>query len=501
MPTQPNPSGPSVRSSRASVPPSLWVALLLTAVLVALSGRYGPHRDELYFVQAGENLSLGYPDQGVLTPLVARVMGEIAPGSLVALRVPAAVAVGAIVLLAGLLARELGGGRRAELIAAACTATGVVFLQTGHTLGTTTFDLLVWTAVTWLVVRALRSGEDRLWPVAGLVLGIGLLNKPLPAFLAAGLLAGVLIAGPRELLRNRWVWAGAGIAVVLWLPWLIWQADHGWPQLEVSAAIADGGSVSSQPRWAFLPFQLLLVGPVLAPVWIAGLVRLFRDPELGAYRFLAWTWVALAVLFVATGGKPYYLAGLLPLLVASGAVAVDRRLERGRGRARRAAFVTATVASAVIGGAIGLPLLPVDRLDPVIAANPDVAETVGWPAVAKTVARVADELPDGDRAVIFTLNYGQAGAIDRYGPGLGLPRAFSGHNGYADWGMPAARRGPVVVVGFSDRGDLDRHFEDCAVRARIDTGIDNEENGTPVWSCSAPRRPWAQLWPRLRRLG
>lgn len=481
--------------------PSLWVALLFTTVLVAFSGRYGPHRDELYFVQAGENLAPGYPDQGVLTPLVARIMGEIAPGSLTALRLPAAVAVGVIVLLAGLLARELGGGRRAELIAAACTATGVVFLQTGHTLGTTTFDLLVWTAVTWLVVRALRSGEDRLWPVAGLVLGIGLLNKPLPAFLAAGLLAGVLIAGPRELLRNRWVWAGAAIAVVLWLPWLIWQADHGWPQLEVSAAIAGGGSTSSQPRWAFLPFQLLLVGPVLAPVWIVGLVRLVRDPDLRAYRFLAWTWVALAALFLATGGKPYYLGGLLPLLVASGAVAVDRALERGRGPVRRAALAAAIVASAVVGGAIGLPLLPVDRLGPVIAANPDVAETIGWPAVAKTVARVAEQLPDGEQAVILTRNYGQAGAVDRYGPGLGLPSAFSGHNGYGDWGVPAGRRGPVVVVGFSDRGELDRHFEGCAIRARIETGIDNEEDGTAVWSCSAPRRPWAQLWPRLRRFG
>lgn len=160
----------------------------------------------------------------------------------------------------------MGGG--AELIAALCTATGVVFLQTGHTLGTTTFDLLAWTAVTWLAVRAIRTGEDRLWPVAGVVLGIGLLNKPLPAFLAAALLAGVLVAGPRELLRNRRVWVEAAAAVALWLPWLVWQAGNGWPSAEISARIAEGSSTSSQPRWAFLPFQLLLVGPLLAPVWV-----------------------------------------------------------------------------------------------------------------------------------------------------------------------------------------------------------------------------------------
>jgi hypothetical protein len=506
MPRQPGPSAGVSRGSRSSarlliaaVPRALWVALVLTTVLVALSGRYGPHRDELYFVQAGENLAWAYPDQGVLTPLVARAMEGLAPGSLVALRLPAALAVGAIVVLAGLLACELGGGGRAELIAAACTATGVVFLQTGHTLGTTTFDLLVWTAVTWLAVRALRTERDRLWLVAGLVLGVGLLNKPLPAFLAAGLLAGVVIAGPRHLLRNRWVWAGAG---VLWLPWLIWQADNGWPQLEVSAAIAGGGSASSQPRWALLPFQALLVGPVLAPVWIAGLVRLLGDPELRAYRFLGWTWVVLAVLFMATGGKPYYLAGLLALLLAAGAVTVDRWLDRCRARAKRLALAGAVAASAAICGAIGLPLLAVDRLEPVIAANPDVGETIGWPALADTVAGVRDRLAGGERAVLFTRNYGQAGALDRYGPDLGLPRAPSAATTATPTaGVPPGSRGPVIVVGFRRRGDLERHFAGCTVRARIATGIDNEENGTPVWSCAGPRKPWAELWPRLRRYG
>jgi len=238
--------------------PGWVVALALTAVLVAVSGRYGYHRDELYFVEAGKHLALGYPDQGLLTPLVAAAMEALASGSLTALRVPSALAVGAIVGLSALLARELGGGRRAELIAALCTATGVLFLQAGHTLSTTTFDLLVWTALSWVCVRAVRTGDDRLWLVGGAVLGLGLLNKPLPAFLAAGLLAGVAIAGPRRLLSNRWVWAGAAVAVAGWLPWLVWQTGHGWPQLEVSASIAEGGSASSQPRWALLPFQMLL---------------------------------------------------------------------------------------------------------------------------------------------------------------------------------------------------------------------------------------------------
>src|SRR3954452_20106169 len=232
-------------------------------------------------------------------------MSSIAGDSLTVLRLPSALAAGATVLLTGLQARDLGGSRRAAAIASACAAVAVIVLFTGHLLSTSTFDLLCWTALTWLVVRALVTGDERLWLAAGVVLGIGLLNKPLPAFLVAALAVAVAWVGPRRLLRSRYVWAGGAIALVLWSPWLIWQAAHGWPQIDVSRSIASGGSKSSQPWWAIVPFQFLLVSPVLAPVWIAGLVRLARAPEMREFRFFAVAWVLLAVVFMATGGKPY----------------------------------------------------------------------------------------------------------------------------------------------------------------------------------------------------
>jgi 4-amino-4-deoxy-L-arabinose transferase-like glycosyltransferase len=398
----------------------------VAAVLVAFAGRYGYHRDELYFLTAGDHLAWGYADQGPLTPLLARAMEELASGSLTLLRVPSALMAAAIVLLTGLLARELGGSRRAEALAAGCVAVGVVFLSAGHLLSTTTFDLFAWTLVTYLVVRAVRRGDDRLFLAAGAVLGLGLLNKPLPAFLALGLAIGVALAGPRRLLRSPWVWAGAALALVLWAPWLIWQTDHGWPQVDVSREIAAGGSTSSEPRWAVVPFQLLLVSPFLAPVWVAGLVRLFRAPDLRDVRFLAWAWVALAVVFIATGGKPYYLAGLFPVLLAAGGIAVDRWLERGARRLRRAALVAAFTLSVVIGAPIGLPILPVEDTEPVLEANDDVGNTIGWPGFVEQVAAVRDGFPGGEQAVILTRNYGQAGAIDRYGGEHGLPRITSG---------------------------------------------------------------------------
>lgn len=481
--------------------PTLTIAGAVVLALLIGSTGYGPHRDELYFLAAGDNLALGYPDQGPLTPAIAALADAVAPGSLLALRLLPALMIGAIVILTALIARELGGTRRAELIAAASVAVGSVFLITGHLLSTTTFDLLAWTLVTWLAVRAIRTGQDSLWIWAGLALGVGLLNKPLPVFLAFALLAGVLIAGPRGMLRNRWVWAGAALAVVIWSPWLIWQANEGWPQLDVAAELSDGGSTSSESRWAFLPFQLLLISPLLAPIWIAGLIRLVRDPAVRSYRFLAWAWVVLAVVFVVSGGKPYYLAGMFPVLLAVGAAPVDRWVERGRTWLRSAALAGAFVLSALVSVTLALPVLPTDRLDPVLAANEDVGETVGWPEFTEQVAGVYASAGPPESTAILTINYGEAGAIDRYGRALGLPEAHSGHNAYWDWGPPPEDTTNVVAIGFPESG-LDG-LGGCTIEARIqsEADIDNEEDGAPVWVCDGPVEPWSAIWPSFKRLG
>jgi 4-amino-4-deoxy-L-arabinose transferase-like glycosyltransferase len=395
------------------------------AVVVLLAGfasRYGYHRDELYFLAAGQHLAWSYADQGPVTPLIARAMNALAPGSLTVLRLPSAVAAGMTVLLTGLLCCELGGARRAQLLATITAGVAVIVLFTGHTLSTTTFDLLVWTAATWLVVRTVRTGDGRLWLATGTVLGVGMLNKPLPALLATAMLIAILVVGPRALLRNRYVWLGAAIMLALASPWLGWQAIHGWPQLAVSRSIAAGNSTSSQPWWQIVPFQVLLAGPVLAPVWLVGLIRLFRDSALRTLRFLGWTWLLLAALFMATGGKPYYLAGLLPLLIGAGAVPAAAWLERGR--VRRVMTGVAIAVSTVAGLLIALPILPADEAGPIVAMNADVGETIGWPEFVRTIANVADALPAGNgQLVILTSNYGEAGAIDRYGPALALPRA------------------------------------------------------------------------------
>ena len=477
----------------------LAIAAPVVVLLVAFASRYGYHRDELNFIVAGHHLAWSYADQGPLTPLIARGMTEIAPHSLTVLRLPSALAAGATVLLTGMLARELAGSSRAQVIAAASAATGVIVLFGGHLLSTSTFDLLAWTAITWLVVRAVRGGDDRLWLLAGVVLEVSLLNKPLPAFLAVGLLAGVALAGPRRLLRNPYVWLGGAIALALFSPWLIWQANHGWPQLDVARSIAEGHSGSSEPWWAVVPFQFLLISPLLAPVWIAGLVRFFRDPEVRDLRFLAWAWVILAVVFMVTGGKPYYISGLMPAMLAAGSDTVDGWLDRGRRAGRRVVLVAAFALSAVIAVLISLPIGPAKNAGGAIS---EVRETIGWPMFVRTVADVYGKLPARRGAVIFTSNYGEAGAIDLFGPGLGLPQAYSGHNAFGEWGPPPKGSAPVIAVGLGE-AETTADFLDCRLAARIDNGlgIENDEQGAGVYVCAGPRHPWSAEWPSLEHLG
>jgi hypothetical protein len=486
-------------TARLAVLPLAATATLVAALLVAFAGGYGYHRDELYFLAAGQHLAWGYPDQGLLTPLIAHMMRGIAPGSLTVLRLPSALMLAAVVFTTGLIAFELGGARRAQIIACACAAVSSVVLVVGHLLSTTTFDLFAWTLVCWLVIRTLRTGEQHLWLGVGFVGGLALLNKPLIAVFLLTLGLALLVVGPRRSLQSRWLWLGAVVALALWAPWLLWQAQHGWPQLHISSAIANGRSASSQPRWAFLPYELLLVSPVLAPVWIAGLVDLLRGPHLRRFRSLGFTWVVLAALFLAAGGKPYYLAGMFPVLIAAGSLRTAVWTTRGRRQTRSAVLAACIGLSGVVSALIALPVLPAHDDAPFVKMNADVGETIGWPELVRGVQRAYGSV--GGRAVILTANYGEAGAIDRYGPALGLPAAYSGHNGFAEWGPPPERFSMTIAVGFSETS-LRRWFGACttAGRVRNDAGISNQEDGARIEICSEPRLPWPTLWPSLRHL-
>jgi 4-amino-4-deoxy-L-arabinose transferase-like glycosyltransferase len=478
-----------------------WVGIVAAAqcvVLVATSARYGYHRDELYFIVAGSHPAFGYPDQPPLVPLLCWAMNALAPGSLLLLRTPSAVAAAATTMLAALIAREVGGGTRAQLIAAACTACSGFALAVGHFVTTTTFDLLSTTVVGWLAVRAVVSGSGACVLAAGVVVGVGVEAKPQVGLVAAVLVASLFVTGPRSLLRSRWAAGGVIAAVVLAAPYVIWQQQHGWPQLTVAGNIAgtqEGG------RAGFFPFQLVMVSPFLVPVWVAGLRAPFRRAGWQQLRFVPITFAVTGVLYFAGNGHAYYLASLYPVLLGVGALPAGEWTMRAPKNTRR--LIAALALSAAISSVIALPLLPERGLQGsiVMALNPAQGETVGWPRFVQTVSTAWHQIPIHERrhTAIFTGNYGEAGAVDLLGPALRLPRAYSGHNGFSAWGEPPAADIHALVLGFNNAADAAPYFDRCRTLAFVNDGVglDNNEQGLPVMLCRATG-PWPALWPHLR---
>lgn len=482
---------------RFALGPVAGLAAVFAAVLTALSGRYGYHRDELYFLAAGDHPAWGYVDQPPLTPFLARAATALFGDSTVALRVPATLAFVAAVFVAALVARELGGDRRTQVVAAGLAGVSAQPLAVGHLVSTASFDLLAWLLICWLVLRLLRTGDGRWWLAIGLCVGVGLLNKYLVALLVVALLAGVLAVGPRRVLRSPWLLAGAAAALAVAAPNLWWQADHDWPQLTVAEGI--GTDDGTENRILFVPEQLIYLSPLFVPVWVVGWLRLWRDPALRWARPAAVAYPLLCVLVLALGGKGYYVVPLLIVLLVAGcepALAWTRR----HGPTWPVVAVLVTVA---INTMVTLPVLPPSSLTVPMALNKEQGEQVGWPALADATAKGWSAIPARERAsaVVFTQNYGEAGALDRYGPARGLPRPYSGHMSYADWGPPPdSADGPVLLVRQEDADGIERYFTDCRRVARVDNGhgVENEEQGAAVQLCSGTTQPWSRLWPSLR---
>jgi 4-amino-4-deoxy-L-arabinose transferase-like glycosyltransferase len=424
----------------------LPVAAAELLLLVATATRYGYHRDELYFRVAAQHPAWGYDDQPSLTPMLGRFSEWMFGADPRGLRMLSAVAMALVVMLVALIARELGAVRAGQAVAALATEASGAAMAVGHLLSTTTFDVLVWVTLVCLVARILGGGDERQWLLVGLVAGIGLENKHLVLLLVLALVCGCLLARRWELARSPWLWVGTALAFVLWLPNLFWQARHGWPQLELAAKIAEEEAAGN--RVELLPLQFLLIGPLLAPVWLGGLWWLLRQAEARPYRPLGLAYLVLLAIALVTGGKAYYTMGLLLALLGAGGVVAESWLLDRRGR--KLALGVAIGASAAVAALITLPLVPVGDVHatPIPDINEDAIETIGWPVFTATVGRVWNELPESERstAVVHASNYGEAGAIARYGPAFRHPARVLGAQrllaprSTAGWRSPDHRR-------------------------------------------------------------
>jgi hypothetical protein len=493
----------------ADTGPAIGLLLLHLAFLPG----YGVFRDELYYLACGRHPGWGYVDHPPLVAWVAWAVRQLAGDSHLALRVVAALAAATTVFVAARVAKEMGGGPFARFFTGLAVALLPVSLSLGSVYSMNVLDLLFWVVLFWILVRLLTGGDERLWLAFGAVAGVGLLNKISVLFLGFGLVVGLLLARRWDVVRSRWFWIGGVVAFLVFLPHLVWQQVHGWPTLEFMA---------NARRYKMAPLSVpgFLGQTVLhtadAPwLWVLGVGWLLFARPAAHMRALGFAFLTVLAVLAVTGGKPYYLAAAYAAPLAAGAVALEGLTAR-RVRWLRPALTALLVAGGLAVLPLARPVLPVDdfvRYATAIGLSPSnderhelgrlpqfYADMHGWREMAEAVAGVVHALPDEDRdaACIFGQNYGEAGAMEYFGPGLGLPPALSAHNSYWLWG-PGECTGDVLIV-LGDRRERLEELFDSVERAATFTCRDcmPYENDLPIWVGRGLRLSIPDLWAEIK---
>ena len=496
---------------------ALLVAAGVLALHLALATRYGYFRDELYYIVAGRHPALGYFDFPLGIAMLTALIGHTLGYGLLALHLPPALAHAALVLVAAEIAGELGGGPFARLLAALAAAAAPAFLGSASLLTMDIFDELCWGLAAWAAIRALRRDDPRQWLWFGAAAAAGLLFKLSILFFGAALLCGLLVspAGRRQL-RSRWPWLGGALAAAGLLPYLIWEVAHGWPTLAFYAEYRAAQAGNGQGAAVFLEQQLLLASLFSLPLWGAGLWSSLFGAEGRPLRAIGVAYLLLFVVFAAGHAKVYFLTPLYPVLFGIGAPRVEAWARGWRGWTRLA-YPLVVVAGGGVLAPLVMPLLP-----PAAAAayatplhageytptgdNPIIqpmADRFGWPQQVAAVAGVWRALPAAARAqgCILAGNYGEAAAVDFFGPALGLPQAISGDNQFFLWGDRGCSFAVVVSVG------LPLPFLQQLFASVTPQGASNcqycvpQENGAALAVAGEPRQPPAATWAALRSVG
>ena len=495
--------------------PMVWWAVLPPALVKLLvhavsAGSYGYFRDELYFLDCARHLQWGYVDDApgfVLLFKVALFLG----GSLQMVRLVAALAGVGTVVLAALFARDLGGKAFAQFFAGLCVLAAPVCLGVDSILCCGAVEPLCWLGCALLAVRSVRTGKANLWLWFGVVAGVGLQLKYTMGLVLVCFAAGMLLTETRRELRQPLFWAGAGMAFLIFLPSLLWQVHHHFPLVTDMQNIARTGKNVVLSPLQFVGQQIEFLNPLLLPFWLAGLILLLRRSWT---RFLGVFYLLLLVSLILLHGKNYYLAAAYPMLFAAGAVAVEEALARWDRIWPKVALGCFVGATFLLVAPLVLPLLSPERLVAYQTAlgvqprNQEVGHNAvldqrlgdqfGWPELTQEVAAIYRALPLEEQAKtgIYAGNYGEAGAINQFGPALGLPTAICSHQANSFWGLPALEPASLICLG-CDREGLERNFDSVTeVGAHFHPWGMAEEN-RPIYLCRGLRTPLRVLWPRI----
>lgn len=507
-------TGPAnIRASSERRRPQPGTAILLAiAAIVAIAhiltnNRYGFHRDELQFLSDARHLDWGFVAYPPLTPFLERIGLSIFGVSLVGLRLFSVLAQSAAIVVTGLMARDLGGGRLAQITAALAVVLSALPMFEGTEFQYSSFDYLWWVLAAWFIIRLLKSENPRWWLGIGAVLGLGLMTKYSILFFIAGILAGMLLTQSRRYFTSPWFWSGVALAILIFLPNLIWQARHGFISYHFlhHIHVRDVGEGRAE---GFLRYQFrICANPATAPLCIAGLIAFLRDRR---YRLLGWMYLIPLALFWLGKGRSYYMAAAYPMLMAMGAATAEHWLMTLRRVWRTLIEAVFFIGLAVCGAYMCAIIVPLASDGPLmkfaLSNNGDLREEFGWNELVQTVAGIRDSLPPAQRQDLGVIvgNYGEAGAIEMLGPRYGLPTPISLTNSAWLRGYPDPPPSTLIVVGVS-REDADEAFTSCRLAGHNGNsrGIRNEENEyhPDIFVCSAPRMPWPEFWKKYQSYG
>ena len=515
-PMDPQASASSTTRSAPDATHSVWLSDTALLIYIALAtvilhwligNRYGIHRDELATLEDARHLAWGYPAYPPVTPFFGRISLILFGTSIRGFRFFAGVAQAIAVVLTGLMAREMGGRRGAQLIAA--VAAVPFCLGGGYEMQYVAFDCLAWVLTAYFVVRLLRSGDARWWVAIGAGLGFGMLCKYTIGFFALSIVAGVLLTNARRYLKSKWLWIGVALSILVCLPNLWWQAQHNFVSLDFLSHIHARDIRQGRTAY-FLPQQLELTG-FRFPLALAGLYFCLFSRADKRFRMVGWMFVVTLLLFTVAKGRWYYMGPAYPMLYAAGAVWGEgwlATMQRVRAMTIRWIVWAALAFEIVFTTAFWLPLAPLDSRWWAITnqVQGDFREQIGWPELVQEVAKIRDSLTPEERAHLGILgtNYGEAGAINLYGPQYGLPRAISGVNSFWQRGYGDPPPQTLIIIGFSREG-VEKRFESCRLAGHTwnQYGIKNEEteDHPDIWVCGPPRRGWPEFWKDFRYYG
>ncbi len=513
----PNTNHPGKQSWFASGPAMVaYIAAAKLLLHLLTASRYGYFGDELYHLACGEHLDWGYVDQPPLIAAIAWFTRHVLGESLLAVHLLPAIAGALLVLLTGLIARELGGQRFALALSALAVACAGIYLIMDHLFTMNAFEPLLWMGCAYVVIRVIKTGNQKLWIWFGVLAGLGLENKYSMAVFAFGVVAGLLLTPGRRFLLSKWIWIAGGIAFLIFLPNLIWNLRHHWPFLELLRNIRASGRDIELGSTAYLAGQVLMMNPVSFPIWLAGFLYLFFSREGKRYQVLGWAYLAVLTVFIVLKGKDYYATPVYPMLLAAGAVAIEQAIARKRQSWLKPAIVTVVLVSTILLLPIVVPVLPVESYlryqeklpfallaserSHLAAALPHYyAWAFGWEEMTAAVARVFSSLRPEERAktAIFGNNFAEAGAIDLLGPKYGLPKAISGHQSYFLWG-PRNYTGEIIIVLGDRPENLRRYCNQVEVAAELHNPYARPSENRPVLVCRGLKWNLQEIWPKLK---